>query len=203
LNVVPIHVPPLRERPEDVAPLIDFFLQKHSALHPEGPMQVEKEFIDALRRLDLTGNAREVENLVRQALVYSDSPGALQLSCLPPEVLSGLSAEVASVTQPVCPASDSLGAKISTEALPLVTVLSSLLDRHGGDLSHSMEDCERLFLEVALRRARGNQSRAARLLGITPRSVYNKLRKLQSPAATPECPKNGQGGVVEKPKPGK
>jgi len=57
--------------------------------------------------------------------------------------------------------------------------MMSLLDLNGWNLSQSLQYCERLLLEAALHRAHGNQSRAAELLGITPRSVYNKLHKPQ------------------------
>jgi transcriptional regulator with GAF, ATPase, and Fis domain len=178
LNVLPIHVPPLRERPEDMRPLVEHFLQKHRGLHPQGRVEAGAEFIEGLRQLDLTGNAREVENLVRQALVHSTGCETLQLNCFPTEVLSKLS-ERAQFTEEKSDASTaSTGDQGTTEPTALVTCMASLLDRHG-DLSHSMNECERLLVEAALRRTRGNQSRAARLLGITPRSVFNKLRKLR------------------------
>ena len=59
------------------------------------------------------------------------------------------------------------------------TYLSRVLARNGWNLSRSVASCERSLVEVALHAARGNQSETARLLGITPRCVYNKLRKHQ------------------------
>jgi transcriptional regulator with GAF, ATPase, and Fis domain len=192
LDVVPIHVPPLRERPEDVRPLVEYFLEKHRALHPEGRVEVGGEFVEALGHLDLAGNAREVENLVRQALVHSEGSGTLQLSCFPAEVLSQLSGRTTLLTEQASDVPELTGGSSATEAPSLVTCMASLLERHGGDLSHSMEECERLLLEVALRRTRGNQSRAARLLGITPRSVFNKLRKLRAALNEPSPGKRAQ-----------
>ena len=62
----------------------------------------------------------------------------------------------------------------STEFIaPLFTRLGS----KGGNLSRVVEYCERLLVEAALQRAQGNHSQAARVLGITPRTLYNKLRK--------------------------
>jgi transcriptional regulator with GAF, ATPase, and Fis domain len=55
--------------------------------------------------------------------------------------------------------------------------LTKLLHANSWNLSRSLQYCERLFLEAALHRAQGNQSQTARLLGITPRSVYNMIRK--------------------------
>lgn len=55
--------------------------------------------------------------------------------------------------------------------------LARVLDDNGWDLTRSLEYCERLLLESALRRAEGNQTQTARMLGITARSVYNKVHK--------------------------
>ena len=57
--------------------------------------------------------------------------------------------------------------------------LTTLLDLNGGNLARALEHCERLLFEAALHKAHGNQSQAARLLGITSRSVYNKIHKYQ------------------------
>ena len=54
---------------------------------------------------------------------------------------------------------------------------SGILDLHDWNLSRSLDYCERALLECAMRLTRGNQSQTARLMGITPRSVYNKLQK--------------------------
>jgi DNA-binding NtrC family response regulator len=56
---------------------------------------------------------------------------------------------------------------------------ATLLDRQGGNLARALEHCERLLCEIALHQAQGNQAQAARLLGLTPRSIYNKMRKYQ------------------------
>jgi DNA-binding NtrC family response regulator len=55
--------------------------------------------------------------------------------------------------------------------------LASLAEGNGWSLSRSIQYCERVLLEATLQKTRGNQSQTARLLGITPRSVYNKVRK--------------------------
>jgi hypothetical protein len=68
------------------------------------------------------------------------------------------------------PTSEPLGLEIASS-------LASLLEGNGWSLSQSIQYCERVLLETALHRTRGNQSQTARLLGITPRSVYNKVRR--------------------------
>ncbi len=70
LNVIPVHIPPLRERPEDIPPLVDFFLRKHS----EGERRtVSPEVLKKLCGRPWRGNARELENVLERALALSDA----------------------------------------------------------------------------------------------------------------------------------
>ncbi len=69
LNVIPVHIPPLRERPEDVPPLVAAFLRKHSA---ERPRSVSERGMAWLQAQTWRGNARELENAIERALVLSE-----------------------------------------------------------------------------------------------------------------------------------
>jgi DNA-binding NtrC family response regulator len=69
LNVIPLHVPPLRERADDIPPLVEAFLRKHS---PERPRTVSAPAIAWLRAQTWRGNARELENAIERALVLAD-----------------------------------------------------------------------------------------------------------------------------------
>ena len=71
LNVIPIHIPPLRERPEDIPPLVDAFVRKHSDGERRSVSHAAMERLKACR---WRGNARELENVVERALTLSDSP---------------------------------------------------------------------------------------------------------------------------------
>lgn len=185
LGVLPIHIPPLRERPEDVRPLVEYFLVKHRALHSGGgALQAGADFLDAVGQLELPGNARQLENIVRQALVRAEGGGTLRLSHLPSEWLRRLSEEtLAAPATPEPELGEGAGA-----GWP-----EAVLERNGSNLSRSIEECEGLLLKAALRRTRGNQARTAALLGITPRSVYNKLRKLRIKAGE-RPPRAGSAG---------
>lgn len=66
---------------------------------------------------------------------------------------------------------------LAEAAPPVDLTLAGLLEANAGSLSQCLAVCEKLFVEIALRRSRGNQSQAARMLGVTSRSIYNKLRK--------------------------
>jgi len=165
LNVLRIDVPPLRERPSDLCPLIFHFLKKHRPLGTGKKMTVEPDFAEALGKIGLPGNVRQLEHIVCQALVGKSGAGALALRDLPPEVWRKLAGQTQDVGD-------------AESAAPTVELATSLsFDPDHWQLSHFLDACEKMLLERALQRACGNQSKAAALLGITSRSVYNKLRK--------------------------
>jgi transcriptional regulator with PAS, ATPase and Fis domain len=180
LHVLAIHIPPLRERPADLKPLIEYFLQKYHFLKPTGSLAVDPEFIDALTQLKWPGNARELENVVQWVLVNKDDEAPLNLSDLPLEIWQQLSKQGKRpwVSSELADEEKGLQKSIQ-EALrqDIPASIVNLLDLNGWNLSRSLQYCERLLLEAALHKAHGNQSQTARLLGITPRSVYNKVHK--------------------------
>jgi len=86
LSVITIHIPPLRERSEDVPLLVDHFLRKHERNYKKNIAEIEPAAMDALMRYSWPGNVRELENLVEMLLAYSKSP-AVRLSDLPERIL--------------------------------------------------------------------------------------------------------------------
>jgi DNA-binding NtrC family response regulator len=165
LNVLSLCVPPLRERLDDVAPLVEHFVAKHGSLNPAIAPTIAGEFVEALQASGLPGNARQLENIVRRALVQKDDDGPLGLRDLPAEIWRQVSEQAGAAVAPR-PA-------LAAGAHSPIDVLQA----HDWNLSRSLDYFERALLEAALRMTRGNQSRTARLLGITPRSVYNKVRR--------------------------
>lgn len=178
LNVIPICVPPLRERPADVQALVRHFLYKHRELNPRCARVAAQEFIDGLQSTGLPGNARQIENIVRQAIARKEDDAPLGLADLPREVWEELSARAnpANTEEKPTIRKDAVRVAPAEEfsAFPL-----RLLEQNAWNLSRSVRHFERLLLELALHRTHGNQSETARLLGITPRSIYNKLRQHQ------------------------
>ncbi len=180
LNVLSLHVPPLRERPVDIKPMIEHFLERNTSLQPAGLLSVDRDFIEALARIDLPGNARQLENLVRCALVHHDGSTPLNLSDLPSEVWQQLIKQEESLSSPLDQEDEEGESRRSPPKTPpegITSHLVNLLEANGWSLSQSLQYCERLLLEAALRVKHGNQSQTAHLLGITPRSVYGKIRK--------------------------
>jgi two-component system, NtrC family, response regulator AtoC len=74
LNVLPVRIPPLRERAEDIPQLARFFAQRHGARHQRGDVVLSDVAIDALVRQPWPGNVRELENVIERALVLGDGP---------------------------------------------------------------------------------------------------------------------------------
>jgi DNA-binding NtrC family response regulator len=171
LNVLPLHIPPLRERREDIRPLFNHFVKAYSKSLGPTP-EVAAEAVEALEQLNLPGNVRQLENIIRRALVSHHTSGPLRLSDLPSEVWH----EVLALSDQTMP---------SVAVLPTVcdfevearNRFNRLIDLTGGRLDRSLDICERILVSVAFERSHRNQSETARLLHITPRSVYNKLRR--------------------------
>lgn len=161
LSVVPIRVPPLRERKADIPPLLEAFAEKHASLRRLGPAALSAEFVEALALVELPGNVRQLENIVRRALAEVEHDQPLGLADLPEEIWRDLAGPKATPDEPVA------------------------FDRqqraHGPEIdfniTRAVERCERAVLTAALIRANGSQTVAARLMGISYRCVYNKLRK--------------------------
>jgi transcriptional regulator with GAF, ATPase, and Fis domain len=180
LNMLSVHLPPLRERGADLKPLIDNFLGKYRSAVTTETSSVDHDFIEALGQLELPGNVRQLENIVRRAVLHKMDNTPLSLSDFPPEIwrqlcttrhVNGGESDVdGHTTLTVIPHSP----HSSTE---FIASLFTRMDSKEWNLSRAVEYCQRLLVEAALQRAQGNHSQAARVLGITPRTMYNKLKK--------------------------
>jgi two-component system, NtrC family, response regulator PilR len=148
LNVIQVRMPPLRERREDVPLLVDHFTKKFAAEHAHPITGVDADAMAAITAHNFPGNVRELENLVERAVTLS-SDGRITADALP---------DLSRADRATAAAHD----------LPLT----------GFDLEHELEAFERGFLLRALERTEGNRTLAARLLGISFRSLRYRLSKL-------------------------
>ena len=169
LNVIQLRLPPLRERREDIALLVTHFIRKFSAEHGRQIHGADPEAMSALMAYHFPGNVRELENLIERAVTLAPAD---QVSAEALPTLKGLSS-----------AETPLGAPAS--ALP----------ETGLDLERVVEDFERGLIIKALERTSGNRTEAARLLGVTFRSLRYRLSKLGITGA--DSPSENGGG--EKP----
>jgi DNA-binding NtrC family response regulator len=161
LNVIPVHLPPLRDRRDDIPLLVQHFLEK---FRPEGRSALTVSQ-DAMRRLmshHWPGNVRQLENAVERAVAFSAGRGQVEVADLPPE-LSGAA--------PAVPGDVSLVGGI---ALP----------DEGIDLDAYIASVERQLIERSLERTGGNKGQAARLLHLKRTTLVEKLKRIDrgSPA---------------------
>ncbi len=156
LNVVPITLPPVRERRDDVPLLLDHFLRSSNKRN-EKDVKLTREFLDFLIDYDWPGNVRELQNLIERLVILSDS-GWLQISDLPNRMV-----QEAKVPAPEIAAS------------PLQKKQNDLADRRRGRV---LKDIERDEIAAALKRHGWVQARAARELGLTQRQIGYKIKKL-------------------------
>ena len=172
LNILSIVIPPLRERPEDLRPLAEHFVATAGLTDDHALRQLDPELIDALPLLSLRGNARELRNLILAAAAAKVGDGEIGLGDLPPDILQELNCDQSVVADHAAP--DGYGPKGDQE---LVAYPTQIAQQCGWNLNACLAHCEREIIEAAMQRVHYNQSQAARLLGLTPRSVYTKLRK--------------------------
>ncbi len=183
LNVLSVRMPALRERPEDVEPLVRHFMAR-CADAPESAVAASPDFVLALRRVELPGNVRQLENVVCRAMVSWTRGDPLRLRDLPPELWQKLAQPAGPPSEPESdPPADRESKAASSAAdgeAPALLDAVGVLQASSWHLGRALDLCEQRIVKAALGVSRGNRSRAARLLGISPRSIFNKLRKYQA-----------------------
>ncbi len=148
LNVIPIHLPPLRERPEDIPSLVEAFVRKHSG---DRPRRFSREAVSRLQGQPWRGNARELENVVERTLALCDA-----------DLLNAVDLPIA------CPIDAGAGTAESNER-GLVQALAEAA-RDGLTL-RQLED---LYIEQMLEVTGGKKGEAATRLGIDRKTLYRR-----------------------------
>jgi transcriptional regulator with PAS, ATPase and Fis domain len=148
LNVIPITLPPLRERREDIPILVRHFLAKFSA---NGGPEVSQEAMRSLMAFSWPGNVRQLENAIERAVTLSAGRKHIEAIDLPPEVTS---------------------APAVTTATPVVEFPAD-----GIDMMQYLASIERDLMSEALRRTNNNRNKAAELLRIKRTTLVEKLKR--------------------------
>ncbi len=148
LAAVTLHVPPLRQRREDIVPLVWLFVNQFAGETGRRITAIDTLTLDLLQRYDWPGNVRQLRNTVRTALIFGEGD-VLSLSHVP---------------------------WLIEQLQPQRTVELEETDEYVG----SLEDIERRAILSALRRNNGNQSRAAKILGISDRTLREKIKRYRS-----------------------
>lgn len=177
LNVVPLRLPPLRERSEDIPDLVRHFFKR---IENEGltPKQIDGEAMERLKHYRWPGNVRELENLVRRlAALY------------PQDVITGslIDTELDPPTAPVTELDVSEPDEPETISGSIERHLVSYFAEFGNDLpppglyQRILREVEQPLISAALAVTRGNQIRAAELLGLNRNTLRKKIRELDIP----------------------
>jgi two-component system nitrogen regulation response regulator GlnG len=168
LNGFTIKLPPLRERGEDILLLLEHLLSKFGQeLHKPDVHGISPEALEALTRYTWPGNVRELEAVVRQALLNTTGNVILPEFLPDPVRLGGPTTSLSPQAHDAPP----------SDLRPFV---EDCLRRGSEDMyAGCLERMERYLLTQVLRHAHGNQSQAARMLGITRGSLRNKMRSLR------------------------
>jgi two-component system response regulator AtoC len=152
LNVVTISVPPLRDRREEIPDLANHFIAEANSRLGRSIKRLSADAMSALMEYDWPGNVRELRNAIERAIVVTDGE-VITLGGLPPAIQA---------------AAGGLGAGIDPDQWAAASNLS---------LDDRIAQLERAFVIEALSRAGGVQAAAARLLGVTERSVWHLVKK--------------------------
>ncbi len=147
LNVIPVVLPPLRKRREDIPDLVNFFLKHLARENNHKRISIDKESMQALIEYPWPGNIRELENVLERAVVLCDSD-RITLNELP-------------FVQEISPTLEQ-----RKQMIPL-----------RGNLDDRLAEMEKLLLMEAMQEAKGIKTRAARTLGIKTSTLYYKLEK--------------------------
>jgi two-component system, NtrC family, response regulator AtoC len=145
LKVIPINLPPLRERKEDIEPLVGFFIEKFCKETNKSNITIEKDAMDLLEDYEYPGNIRELENLIERLVILSND-SLIKASSLPKEIVKGAYAT-----------------KNNIFILPEEGI--------------NMEELEISLVKQALEKANGNQTHAAKLLGMSRHALIYRMDK--------------------------
>jgi len=147
LNVVPVHIPPLRERKEDIPLLITHFIKKHNQSLGKNVTGVEPKALEALMNYKWYGNVRELENTIERAIVLADGESIVPEN-LPMDIQTF---------------------REKMEILPL--------SEEEYSIKKSSKALEMMLIRRALKRTKGNHTHAARLLEISHRALLYKIKE--------------------------
>jgi DNA-binding NtrC family response regulator len=169
LNVIPVQLPPLRDRKEDIPLLVQHFLDRYrpaadpsaltAAQTPRAALTVSQEAMRRLMSYHWPGNVRQLENAIERAVAVSAGRSQIDVADLPPEM-------------------------VRPEPVPLAT--SVALPDEGIDLEVFIATIERDLIERSLERTGGNKGQAARLLNLKRTTLVEKLKRLSKSA--PQTP---------------
>jgi transcriptional regulator with GAF, ATPase, and Fis domain len=171
LNVVPVEIPPLRDRLEDIPQLLTFFLQQYNEVNDRYVVHIQPAVIEAMQQYTWPGNVRELQNYVERAVVLANGD-EFTTDLLPPSVLSN---------QPEQLSGDGDTSE-NLAGLSFRTVqqgLRELADKEGNLHSEIVDRIERELIQQVLAACGGTRTKAAIQLGINRNTLHKKIKDLR------------------------
>ena len=162
LNVFHIHLPPLRERREDIAPIAEFLISDLNRKHSCKASDVSPEVLEAMKRHNWPGNVRELRNVLERAVILTGE-GTIEMKHVPAMLQNRAAAPVAAAPDaaPATTGSDGVQFPIGT----------------------TVEEAEKGLILRTLEHTKNNKTRAAEILGISLKTLHNKLKEYGSKEA--------------------
>ena len=167
LNVFPIRIPPLRERRDDVSPLMEHFLNKFNTAHQRRVTGFTERAVDAMLRYDYPGNIRELENMIERAMILANDDAAIDLAHLFSHAQKYLSEFLRIDRHGVMSSGSNPDGLLDPIAEQILA------------LGLSLEDLEALAVRKALDKCNGNLSRAGRMLGMSRSQMTYRMKAEQ------------------------
>jgi len=187
LNVIPIPLPPLRERPEDIPLLVSHFLREKTHPRAGKPYQITRQAMEALTAHSWPGNVRELENAIERACALSESP-VIQAGDLPLALQRLVNQSAADTVVETRPGRPPQSMMVISESLYPLSHTEAKKDHLSmdpsepppppeslGSLKDFLRNQELAYLNRALAQTGGDKEKAAELLGISLATFYRKL----------------------------
>lgn len=148
LNVFPITIPPLRNRPGDIPVLAEYFVNRYTNRYKMEPKKISSELMEFFQNHDWKGNVRELDNMIHRGVILSHNTPDIKLEHIQNNLFTDENSETS---------------ETSFTDLPLM----------------SIEDMELQMIRRTLEHTGGNQKKAAEILGISDRTIRNKLKNYE------------------------
>ncbi len=148
LNVFPVEIPPLRERKSDIPVLANYFVEHYTKKYGLEKKELSEELLNHLVEQEWRGNVRELNNKIHRGIILAQDSDEITMEHINHEMFSSVD--------------DNLNKEVLATDLPLM----------------SIEEMELQLIKKALEHTQGNQKKAAKLLGISDRTIRNKLKHL-------------------------
>jgi len=161
LNVIRVHIPPLRERREEIPALINYYLNLYQQEVAKSAIKLAEEMVDLMVVYDWPGNVRQLCNEIRRIVTYGDSGSIISAESLSPEI-----ARISHDLDAVARRRNKRSGRFLVSATPKTT------------LAEAVNELEKQMIKEALERSSGNIAQAAKDLGLSRKGLYLKMDRL-------------------------